>query len=94
MELMDHDGSFGQVFNIGGIEEISILDLARKIIAITESTSKIEMIPYEVAYEADFEDMARRVPSIEKVTQLIGFKPSANLDNIIRGIVAFMKTEN
>ena len=82
------------MFNIGGTEEISILDLARKIIGITESNSEIEMIPYDVAYEADFEDMERRVPSIEKVARLIGFKPSANLDNIIRGIVAFMKTEN
>lgn len=94
MGLMENDGSFGQVFNIGGTEEISIRDLAGKIIGITESSSEIEMIPYEVAYEADFEDMERRVPSIEKVARLIGFKPSANLDNIIRGIVAFMKTGN
>jgi UDP-glucose 4-epimerase len=52
------------------------------------------MIPYEVAYEADFEDMLRRVPSIEKVSQLIGFKPNDNLNDIIMEIVAFMKKEN
>jgi UDP-glucose 4-epimerase len=89
--LMENDGTFGQVFNIGGTEEISILDLAEKIIDITGSASKIELIPYEVAYEADFEDMERRVPSIEKVSRLIGFEPNENLDDIIREIVDFMK---
>jgi UDP-glucose 4-epimerase len=90
---MENDGTFGQVFNIGGTEEISILDLAEKIIDITGSASKIELIPYEVAYEADFEDMERRVPSIEKVSRLIGFEPNENLDDIIREIVSFMKKE-
>jgi len=94
MGLMENEGSFGQVFNIGGTGEITIIDLAKKIIDITGSQSEIEMIPYEVAYEADFEDMERRVPSIEKVSDLIGFKPNDNLDNIIREIVAFMKKEN
>ncbi len=93
MGLIENDGSFGQVFNIGGTEEISILDLAKKIVEITGSNSKIELIPYEVAYEADFEDMERRVPSIEKVTRLIGFEPNENLDDIIREIVGYMKTE-
>jgi UDP-glucose 4-epimerase len=93
MGLIENEGSFGQVFNIGGTEEITIIDLAKKIINITHSRSEIEMIPYEVAYEADFEDMERRVPDIEKVSQLIGFKPNDNLDNIIRKIVAFMKNE-
>jgi UDP-glucose 4-epimerase len=91
--LMENEGSFGQVFNIGGTEEITISDLAKKIIDITDSQSEIEMIPYEVAYEADFEDMERRVPDIEKVSQLIGFKPNDNLDSIIRKIVTFMRNE-
>jgi UDP-glucose 4-epimerase len=52
------------------------------------------MIPYEEAYAADFEDMMRRVPSVEKVYDLIGFKPDDNLDNILREIVSFMKKEN
>ena len=90
MRLMENELSFGQVFNIGGTEEITILDLAHKIIDITESQSDIKMIPYDVAYEADFEDMERRVPSIEKVSDLIGFKPNEHLDDIIREIVAFM----
>ena len=94
MGLMKHEGSFGQVFNIGGTEEITILDLARKIIAITESDSEISLIPYEEAYEADFEDMERRVPSIDKVSKLIGFKPNSNLDHIIREIFSFMKKKD
>jgi UDP-glucose 4-epimerase len=69
------------------------MDLAKRIIHNTQTNSGIEMIPYEVAYEANFEDMERRVPSIEKVSQLIGFTPNDNLDDIIREIVAFMKTE-
>jgi len=93
MGMMEIEGSFGQVFNIGGTEEITILDLAKRIIHNTQTNSGIEMIPYEVAYEANFEDMERRVPSIEKVSQLIGFTPNDNLDDIIREIVAFMKTE-
>jgi UDP-glucose 4-epimerase len=92
--LMENEGSFGQVFNIGGTEEISILNLAGRIIEIAGSKSAIDKIPYEEAYEADFEDMERRVPSIDKVSQLIGFKPNGNLDDIIREIVAFMKKEN
>ena len=91
---MENEGSFGQVFNIGGTEEISILDLAKRIILIAGSNSAIEKIPYAVAYEADFEDMERRVPGIEKVSQLIGFKPDGNLDDIIREIVSYMKKGN
>ena len=91
MALMENDESFGQVFNIGGTEEITISELARKVIDISDSPSEIKIIPYEVAYEADFEDMERRVPSIEKVSRLIGFKPNDNLDEILREILAFMK---
>jgi UDP-glucose 4-epimerase len=91
MGMLENDQSFGEVFNIGGIEEISILDLAKRIIALTESKSEIAMIPYEEAYAADFEDMMRRVPSVEKVYDLIGYKPDDNLENILREIVFFMK---
>jgi UDP-glucose 4-epimerase len=91
MALVENDESFGQVFNIGGIDEISMIDLAKKIIALTGSKSEIVLIPYEEAYQADFEDMMRRVPSVEKVDRLIGFKPHVNLDNILSEIVTFMK---
>jgi UDP-glucose 4-epimerase len=90
-ELVENEKSFGQVFNIGGIEEITILDLAKKIIALTESKSDIVMIPYEKAFEADFEDMLRRVPSIEKVNRLLGFQPNENLDVVLKRIIGFMR---
>jgi UDP-glucose 4-epimerase len=88
--LVENEGSFGQVFNVGGTEEISIIGLAKKIIDITESQSEIKLIPYEVVYEADFEDMERRVPSVEKVSRLINFKPNENLNDILREILAYM----
>jgi UDP-glucose 4-epimerase len=93
MGLVDNENSFGQVFNIGGTEEITILELAERIIALTESQSHIVMVPYEEAYGADFEDMLRRVPSIDKIHDLLGFKPKDNLDDILREIVRKMKNK-
>jgi UDP-glucose 4-epimerase len=87
MAMVENEESFGQVFNIGGTEEISMLDLAKKIIALSESKSEIVLIPYEEAYAADFEDMVRRVPSVEKVYRLLGFKPDDNLDSILKKII-------
>jgi UDP-glucose 4-epimerase len=94
MGLMDREDSFGEVYNIGGVEEIMILDLAKRIIALTNSDSEIVLTPYDEAYGEDFEDMLRRVPSIEKINQHIGFQPKSALDDIIREIVAFMKKAN
>jgi UDP-glucose 4-epimerase len=93
MGMVENDHSFGEVFNIGGTEEISILDLAQRVIALSESKSEIVLIPYEEAYAADFEDMMRRVPSVQKVHQLLGYKPDDNLDSILNKIIAFMKNE-
>ena len=93
MGMVENEDSFGQVYNIGGTEEISMLDLAKKIIALSESKSEIVLIPYEEAYEADFEDMMRRVPSVEKVYRLLGFKPNDNLDSILKKIITSMKNE-
>lgn len=78
---------FGQVMNLGNPEEVSIKELAERIIAATGSKSKIEYIPYEVAYGAGFEDMQRRVPDISKAKRLIGFQPTRTLDNIITDVV-------
>ena len=89
--LAEADNAAGEVFNIGGTEEISILDLGNKIIKATGSTSKIEIIPYEKAFGKDFEDMLRRVPGIEKINQCIGFNPKTDLDEILKQVVAFMK---
>ena len=87
MSLMASLKATGELFNVGGTEEISIEDLARRIIAMTGSDSKIEYIPYEVAFEKDFEDMQRRVPGIQKIKDYIGFEPKTDLDGILRSVI-------
>lgn len=77
----------GQVVNLGGIEEVSMADLAHRIIVLAESGSKLRYIPYEEAYEEGFEDMERRVPDITRAGQLIGFKPTHSLDDIICSVI-------
>lgn len=83
--------ALGEVFNIGSQEEITIKELAERIIKITKSSSKIVYIPYDKAYEQGFEDMQRRVPDIAKINKLVGFKPTVNLDNIIKSVVEYIK---
>lgn len=91
MALMETDDAVGEVFNIGGTQEITILDLAQKIIKLTGSSSAIDLIPYEKAFEEDFEDMQRRVPSIEKIRTVTGFEPKTDLDTILQNVIAAMK---
>jgi UDP-glucose 4-epimerase len=91
MELIEHPDAFGDVFNIGGTEEISILELAECIIAATGSTSTIEMVPYDKAFGKDFEDMQRRVPSVEKIRKLVGFDPKTSLEAILTNVINFMR---
>jgi UDP-glucose 4-epimerase len=93
VKLMEHPGAVGQIFNIGNTEEVSILQLAQRVIALTNSTSTIQMVPYDVAYEAGFEDMARRIPDLTKIQSLIGYKPSVTLDEIIQRIANHFREE-
>ena len=76
--------------DVGGCEEISILDVADRIIEKTGSSSTIQLIPYEEAFEKDFEDMQRRVPSIEKINAAIGFAPVADFDTILQTVIDAM----
>ncbi len=91
--LCQNDGAVGQVFNVGNTEEISILQLAERIRTVTKSDSQIQLIPYEKAYEEGFEDMLRRVPDISKVRRLIGYSPTKNLDDILRDVIAFERSQ-
>lgn len=93
MALMEAEDAVGEVFNVGGTEEISIARLAETIIALTASTSRVEYIPYEKAFGKDFEDMQRRVPGIQKINRLIGFEPKTTLDEILRQIISSKRTE-
>jgi UDP-glucose 4-epimerase len=87
--VMDSDKAVGQVFNVGNNSQISIMELAKKVIEITGSKSVIEKIAYDKAYPSGFEDMQRRVPDISKIMQVLGWEPKINLDQIIKDIAAF-----
>jgi len=91
IRLMNNYDAIGNVFNIGSQEEITIEDLAIKVIEITKSKSKIVYIPYEKAYEEGFEDMQRRVPDTARVKSLVGFKPTIDLEGIIKSVVEYYK---
>ena len=91
MRLMSSENSTGEVFNVGGGEEISILDLAQKIIEMTESSSEIQLIPYDKAFGKDFEDMQRRVPSTAKLAQVTGYTPDKSLDFILLDVIEYIK---
>ena len=87
--VMDSDKAVGQVFNVGNNQQITIMELAKKVIELTRSSSSIEKIAYEKAYPEGFEDMQRRVPDISKIKQVLGWTPEINLDQIIKDIAAF-----
>ena len=87
--LMECKEAIGEIFNIGGDEQISILELAEKIIDMTSSKSSINFIPYEEAYSDGFEDMKIRKPDISKINSYTSFKPSINLNGIIKSIIDY-----
>ncbi|MED5580015.1 MAG: NAD-dependent epimerase/dehydratase family protein [Nitrospinota bacterium] len=91
--LSETPEAFGKVFNLGGREEISIKELAEKVIGLTGSTSDLRFIPYDVAYEEGFEDMARRMPNTTRAQKIIGFKQTSNLDEIIRSVIEDQKSQ-
>jgi UDP-glucose 4-epimerase len=86
-KLSQTKASLGKIFNVGSDEEISILQLARKIKHLLGSQSRIDLIPYDEAYEEGFEDMPRRVPDISRVQQMINYQPRNNLDQIIQSVI-------
>lgn len=92
-QLLETPECFGQVFNIGNPEEISIGELAERAIEMTGSASSIRYVPYEEVYGEGFEDMRRRVPSIEKVQKLIGFRPTRTLADIINDVADQFREE-
>jgi UDP-glucose 4-epimerase len=89
VKLLDRNESIGEVFNIGSDEEVSILDLAKRIKELTKSESEIVFVPYDDAYEEGFEDMPRRVPDTSKVRELVGFRPQVKLDGILQSVIEY-----
>jgi UDP-glucose 4-epimerase len=94
VRLLDCGTCAGEVVNIGGDEEISIMELAEKIREKTGSSSEIRLIPYEDAYGRDFEDMMRRVPSLEKLRSMIDFVPSTKLDEILDITIEYFRSRS
>ena len=89
IKLMATKEAEGQIFNIGSTESISIKDLALKVKEMTSSTSKIEIVKYEDAYEDGFEDMMNRKPDISKIQKFVDYEPKNNLDDILKGIIEY-----
>ena len=86
-DLMACESAHGGVFNIGSTEEISIKELAERVMVATSSSSEIALVPYDQAYEAGFEDMSRRIPDTGRIRELLGWAPTRNLDGILRDVI-------
>lgn len=89
IDLMNNEKAFGQIFNVGSDEEISIKELAEKIIALTKSSSIIDFVPYDKVYGSDFEDMFHRRPDISKIKETIGYQPKFTLEESLKKIIDY-----
>ncbi len=87
INLMSCEQAAGKVYNIGSSEEITIEDLADKIIEMAHSKSKKQFVSYEAAYGRPIEDMMRRVPSLERIKKVIGWEPKTDLTETLRVII-------
>ena len=87
VQLMGSAATVGEVYNLGSDQEVSINELARRVIQLARSSSEIVHIPYEQAYGRSFDDLPRRVPSLKKLRAAIGFEPKYDLDQIIRSVI-------
>ena len=87
--LAGHPDAPGRVYNIGGTEEVSIQELAERVVEMTESNSQITKVPYSEAYAPGFEDMERRVPDTGRVHELLGWKPKRSLREILSDVISY-----
>lgn len=93
VKLMNTPEAEGEVFNIGGEEEITMNELAQKVKEMTGSKSEITHIPYEEVYGKGFEDMRRRTPDLTKIKEAIGFEPTHTIDNILKNVIEYFRRE-
>jgi UDP-glucose 4-epimerase len=91
--LMDDLSTSGEIFNVGSRNWISILELAKRILELTESDSELVYVPYEQVYGLGIDDMLHRVPAIEKIEAAIGWVPERTLDEILADVIAFARAE-
>lgn len=94
VRLVEDPGIPARVYNLGSTEEVTILDLARRVIALTGSESDISLVPYAEAYEPGFEDMRRRVPDIGRAREALGWEPRSSLDEILKSVITYHQQEN
>ena len=94
IKIFFDDSALGHAFNIGGEEEISMKELAERVISLTNSSSEIDYLPYSKAYPAGFEETMRRVPDTSKIRSMTGWKPEFSLDEIIKDIEKFIRTNS
>ncbi len=92
-KLMAKPEAEGEIFNVGGNEPVTILELAERIKKLANSRSEIKIIPYEQAFEEGFEDMKIRIPDLTKIHHYIGYKPSFSLDQILTHVIAYYRKE-
>jgi len=90
--LMDADHTVGEVYNLGSERETPILELAERVKQLTESASPIIFVPYTEAYGDNFEDMPRRVPSLEKIRAAISWEPRIDLDDILQSVIEYERS--
>jgi UDP-glucose 4-epimerase len=90
-KLMATETAEGRVFNIGSDQPVSILELAKRVIAKTNPNVEVQFVPYAQAYSEDFEDVQRRVPNVNRLYETIGQKPVTTLDQILDDIIAWKR---
>ena len=91
--LAQEPRAIGEVFNIGTQEEVSVADLARRVKAMTGSSSPIELVGYEAIYGTRFEDMQRRVPSLDKIRGICGYQPEVTLDQLLHDTIEHVRAQ-
>jgi len=89
--LMDAREISGEIFNVGNSQQIRILDLAKRIIDLTDSRSRVELLPYDQVYGQGIEDMLHRIPSIEKISAAIGWQPSRPREQILEDVIEYVR---
>jgi len=92
--LVQHPGAVGEVLNVGHTKDISSLELAQLVKRLTESSSEVVLVPFAKAYNPDFEDMPRRLPSIKKIERLIGYRPTKDLSDILEEVIQYTRARH
>jgi UDP-glucose 4-epimerase len=93
-DVMEREEAYGEVFNVGSTEEITIHGLAERVRDLVGAASEIVLVPYEEAYEAGFEDMHRRIPDIAKIDALLGWAPTKTLDETLVDVIEFERSRS